>query len=858
MEGAATNAQEPIFPLLQAGQSDTIYSREEVDGVKDVLEAGRRSMLQFHAELSRVVPLDGIIEFLTYVEELASSDVLPYICDSSFWQSINRFRDSPHGPEIHKSWIILHIMPLLSKNASNPSIQYDVQDERYVEIVDSVLRAALNYNGGVQVIRILVAMCPFVVTHPKGDMRLLAAHDAMLYGCEIGILKELTKLRSVCRHRDASGRTLLHWGILCNMTITTIKYLYDQFPDAINCPTFQGTGGIIDSYCLAGTQLGALRGNDEDMEFSGGCTPLCLALDVNMHNTPPRNNYLSIVFLVKMCTQTCLVPDNTGQIAFHKLLRGSYCPDVFTNLIVHFVEQHMQFAQCVPFLKDNQGMTLLESAFRLRLPAEIIDIIGRFTSNMIEPMLVMIKDLYEISPSLPVDKDRDARPWSLLVHPLENSDNLPTLPCSGLPFMASNDNKPDHICAVMNSFIFGEDAIVAFSPEFDANRLHPHVHQTPIRYRKWTQLVMGKRVSEKMMLDLAQIFRSRESTFSSVLRHSQRSQKVWYSRYRKELREQNVNMSDDPILGEDEAAVFFAPRQPNAPLLNQRSVVRTNESERHAIELLQSLEDEQELKANVKPTLSRKARQKLATRERDRVAQELLLHETEARETAAAIAQAAAAVLRERICTEEIFAREAATRNEIFAREAATRNETRKKEQELATQTEEGRLLVDLEADIQRLEITSLESCNAAISYLFDTMRTALLFAEQDITDAKILHYATDLIVHDMISVLEAENLMTDMLRPQLLDQLQYVLPGFAEREAQREADRVELETLRATVKEDKEARECVVCFVNPKNVLLRPCMHMAICQTCFDSNKPKECPICRGVVSSGEVYYTI
>jgi len=851
MEGAATNAQEPIFPLAQAGQSDTIYSREEVDGVHDVLEAGRRSMLQIHAELSHVVPLDGIIEFLTYVEELASSDVLPYICDSAFWHSIDRFRDSAHGPEIQKNWIIVHVMRLLSRNASNNSIQYDVQDERYVEIVDSVLRAALNYNGGVQVIRILVAMCPFVVTHPKGDTRLLAAHDAMLYGCEIAILKELTKLRSVCRHRDASGRTLLHWGVLCNMPITTIKYLYEQFPDAINCPTFQGTGGIIDSYCLAGTQLGALRGNDEDMEFSGGCTPLCLALDVNMCDTPPQNNYLSIVFLVKMCTQTCLVPDNTGQIAFHKLLRGSYCPDVFSKLIVHFVERHMQSAQCVPFLRDNEGLTLLESAFRLRLPAEIIDIIGRFTSNMVEPMLVMIKDLYKVRLSLPVDKDRDARPWSLLVYPLLNSDNLPTLPCSGLPFMASNENKPDHVCTVINSFIFGEDAIVAFSPEYDATRLHPHVHQTPIQYRRWTQLVMSKRVSEKMMLDLGQIFTSRESTFSSVLRHLQRSQKVWYARYRKELREQNVNMSDDPILGEDEAAVFFAPRQPNAPLRNQRVVVRTDESERHAIELLQSLEDEQQLKANkanAKPTLSRKARQKLATQERDRVAQDLLLHEKEARETAAAIAQAAAAVLRERIRTEE-----------TFAREAATRNETREKEKELATQTEENtaRVLGDLEAEIQRLENTNLESCNAAISYLFDTMRTALLIAEQDIADAKILHYATDLIVHDMISVLETENVMTDMLRPQLLDQLQFVLPGFAEREAQREADRVELETLRAAVKEDREARECVVCLTHAKNVLLRPCMHMAICQQCFDSTKPKECPICRGVVSSGEVYYT-
>jgi len=136
-------------------------------------------------------------------------------------------------------------------------------------------------------------------------------------------------------------------------------------------------------------------------------------------------------------------------------------------------------------------------------------------------------------------------------------------------------------------------------------------------------------------------------------------------------------------------------------------------------------------------------------------------------------------------------------------------------------------------------------------------MRAALLIAEKEIADAIILQYATNLTVDGMISVLETEHVMNSMLRPQLRDQLRFVLPGFAEREAQREADRVELETLRAVVKEDKEARECVVCFVHPKNVLLLPCMHMAMCQQCFDKNKPKHCPICRGDVSSGEVYYT-
>jgi len=158
---------------------------------------------------------------------------------------------------------------------------------------------------------------------------------------------------------------------------------------------------------------------------------------------------------------------------------------------------------------------------------------------------------------------------------------------------------------------------------------------------------------------------------------------------------------------------------------------------------------------------------------------------------------------------------------------------------------------------VHSLEISSLVSRDAAVTFLFGTMRAALLIAEKEIADAIILQYATNLTVDGMISVLETEHVMNSMLRPQLRDQLRFVLPGFAEREAQREADRVELETLRAVVKEDKEARECVICFVHPKNVLMIPCMHMAMCQQCFNTNKPTHCPICRADVSSGEVYYT-
>ena len=36
----------------------------------------------------------------------------------------------------------------------------------------------------------------------------------------------------------------------------------------------------------------------------------------------------------------------------------------------------------------------------------------------------------------------------------------------------------------------------------------------------------------------------------------------------------------------------------------------------------------------------------------------------------------------------------------------------------------------------------------------------------------------------------------------------------------------------------------CVVCLENPKNIILQPCFHFAICQKCL--HKLDKCPICR------------
>jgi hypothetical protein len=41
------------------------------------------------------------------------------------------------------------------------------------------------------------------------------------------------------------------------------------------------------------------------------------------------------------------------------------------------------------------------------------------------------------------------------------------------------------------------------------------------------------------------------------------------------------------------------------------------------------------------------------------------------------------------------------------------------------------------------------------------------------------------------------------------------------------------------------EARidECIICLVNKRNILIKPCHHIVVCSTCIDMNF---CPICR------------
>lgn len=53
----------------------------------------------------------------------------------------------------------------------------------------------------------------------------------------------------------------------------------------------------------------------------------------------------------------------------------------------------------------------------------------------------------------------------------------------------------------------------------------------------------------------------------------------------------------------------------------------------------------------------------------------------------------------------------------------------------------------------------------------------------------------------------------------------------------------------------DKEDNLCLVCLTEKKNMILKPCYHMCVCEFCSVTmvNSLHKCPICRSAISETE-----
>jgi len=47
-------------------------------------------------------------------------------------------------------------------------------------------------------------------------------------------------------------------------------------------------------------------------------------------------------------------------------------------------------------------------------------------------------------------------------------------------------------------------------------------------------------------------------------------------------------------------------------------------------------------------------------------------------------------------------------------------------------------------------------------------------------------------------------------------------------------------------IDKEKESRLCVICQEGEKSVVLFPCRHMCLCESCSQHDDLQQCPLCR------------
>lgn len=66
------------------------------------------------------------------------------------------------------------------------------------------------------------------------------------------------------------------------------------------------------------------------------------------------------------------------------------------------------------------------------------------------------------------------------------------------------------------------------------------------------------------------------------------------------------------------------------------------------------------------------------------------------------------------------------------------------------------------------------------------------------------------------------------------------------------------IQQLEGQLAKEKEDKLCVVCLDKPRNVMLRPCNHYCVCETCVRQLLTRKCPICQKRFSSSEKIFSV
>ena len=288
-------------------------------------------------------------------------------------------------------------------------------DVAWVNVLSDMLKGAVLHKAPLMVIRIIVQMCPFAVVHVDRVGLFTAAHLAIKHQCDISVIRLLVCIVSGNKRKptgyvapahellypngsismlDSQGLSLLHYAVLFRANLRVVGFLCSLKPNLVEYRTTNREHidvqvedwGVFDA-----------RGNhvfiNGGMVYRcpGRSTALCIALQQNIDNTSHFDNYSIIGFLDEQNSYGKLVSDATGDIPFHKLIKGVYPDVVMHMLLIAFIQSHKKHAQTAAVCTDHDGLILLQAAIVHKMPLEHLQMICAFTMEAMTFLHTMIR-----------------------------------------------------------------------------------------------------------------------------------------------------------------------------------------------------------------------------------------------------------------------------------------------------------------------------------------------------------------------------------------------------------------------------------------------------------------------------------
>jgi len=278
-----------------------------------------------------------------------------------------------------------------------------VDEEKY-DAYSVILISAVEHRAPMMVIEVIVQLCPYTVRYRHLESGTTIVHVALMHHHSKAMIEILSQGEdNMIQIVDSLGLSVLHYAAMYHAPLDVVRYLYELDPTLTefrsdNMATIEVQSAMIGQRQSDGCPV--FYNHGEVSTCPGRSTPLCVALFQNRNKQCLIDNGDVIEFLDEKSVTAKLIPDCNHELPFMILLEGWYSAETFKRLLIAFCISHARDARMIAFCANARGERLLQTAVRLGLKADCVQILCEFIMEQYTNLNATVKTIYAMGSSI--------------------------------------------------------------------------------------------------------------------------------------------------------------------------------------------------------------------------------------------------------------------------------------------------------------------------------------------------------------------------------------------------------------------------------------------------------------------------